>query len=373
VNLEIKGKAFILFPDTWLSYSPSIINLVKVMKVQGWNVTLVAFHDGSYQKTDEIEVLYVIPSRIMRRIVGCLKLFTLYRLITLSIISFKFRKQQFDMVVGVDSLGYFITRLFFDNPIYYSLHIRKSLSQYISKKLGIARMIIQTKERLDLTFSGCVDKPKEVWFIQNSPILDGSQSITNRNVRHEFNLIYFGNVAKNTYGIENFIAALRHLPTDVKLTLKGPASIEYKNDLEAEFSDLIHSGRLSFDSEYISQEDVITWLKRYDLGFCFYDEGLILRADPNIISAPSGKMFNYLAAGLPVIGSKISGLQILSDFAAGILLVDQKPQAISVAVMDIRRSYEAYRIGCRRAALSNDFRLMAERFLAEFSIPRKLR
>lgn len=365
MNMDKQRKAFILFPDTWLSYSPSIINLAKVMIECGWQVTLVAFHDGSYHKTVDVDVSYVVPTRAIRKFVGVLKLFSVYRFFALSFRAFQLRNAGFELVIGVDSLGYLITRLFFSRPIYFSLHIRRTLSAFLCKKLRIDRMIIQTPERLELTFRDCAYRPTDVWFIQNSPILDRNRKPPARHDRSQFRVIYFGNVAKNHYGIENCIELLGHVLDDVTLTLKGPVTPEYRRELETNYDRFVSSGRLSFDSEYIPQDEVIPWLEGFDLGLCFYDQGEILRSDPNIISAPSGKMFNYLAAGLPTIGSKLSGLRILAEFGAGILIEGQDPKAIGEAVMEIRRSYETFTQGCRKAALKNDFRVMAERFLSD--------
>lgn len=364
--MEPKRKAFILFPDTWLSYSPSIINLAKVMGDCGWQVTLMAFHDGSYHKTNDVDVSYVVPSRAMRKFVGVLKLFSLYRFFALSFRAFQLRHDGFDMVIGVDSLGYLITRFFFNRPIYFSLHIRRTLSGFLCKKLRIERMIIQSQERIELTFRDCTYKPRDVWFIQNSPILDRHRQPRVRRNDGRFRVVYFGNVAKYHYGIENCIELLGHVSDDVALTLKGPVTPEYRRELEVAYAALVSSGRLAFNSDYVPQDEVIAWLEDFDLGLCFYDQGQILRNDPNIISAPSGKLFNYLAAGMPVVGSKLPGLRILSESGAGILLEGQDPKAIGEAVMQIRRSYDKFQQGCRQAALQNDFRVMAERFLADF-------
>jgi len=365
VKMKNIPKAFILFPDTWLSYSPSIINLVKVMKENGWEVTLLALHDGSYHRANEIEVIYLQPSQIMRRIVGILKLFSLYRFIALSLLSWKFSKQKFELVIGVDSLGFLITRIFFNRPIYYSLHIRKALSSYVIKKLGISRVIIQSQERLELEFQNHNYRPSNVWYIQNSPILENTLPSPYRKDKQKFKLIYFGNVARNIYNIENCIEVLFHLPEDFSLTLKGPIANDYQRDLEMIYREFINSGRLIFDSNYLVQDAVVSWLEGFDIGLCFYSESQIISQDPNIISAPSGKLFNYLAAGLPVVGSKILGLRILTEFSAGITLEKQEPEEIGVAVLEIRRTYDKFKLGCREAALKNDFRVMANNFLTD--------
>ena len=369
-NVYMKcNKALILFPDTWLSYSPSIINLAKVMMERGWQVNVLAIHDGSFQKTTEINVSYIAPTRVTRKLVGILKLFSIYRFVALSVQTFKLRNHGFDLVIGVDSLGYLIARLFFKKPVYYSLHLRKALSTYLCKKLFVERLIIQTPERLELTIKDFGYPPPKVWFIQNSPILEKSRSRPIRGDLQKFKLVYFGNVAKNTYGIENCIESLHHLPEYVTLTMKGPISVDYLNELEAAYGELFSSGRLLFDSEYIPQQAVISWLEGFDLGFCFYDEEHISRGDPNIISAPSGKLFNYLAANLPVIGSKIPGLSVLSEFGAGILLDVQDPKVIGEKVLEIRGTYEKFSKGCLQAATKFDFRTMAESFLDDLATP----
>lgn len=369
---DTNRKAFILFPDTWLSYTPSIINLVKVMNENGWTVTVLAFDDGSYHKTSEIEVLYASLPKSGRRIIRILKLFSIYRFFSLSFHVLRLRKKNFAAVIGVDSLGYLIARLFFRNPVYFSLHIRNSLSAFVCKKLEIKNMVIQTQERLDQTFDKSSYRPVNVWFIQNSPIVDRDKPKSSRRNDQGFRIVYFGNVAKDAYGIENCIDALRHVADDITLTMKGPVSAEYRKELESSYGDLVSSGRLSFDSSYIPQDSVIDWLEGFDLGFCFYDEGRIRRGDPNMVSPPSGKLFNYLAAGLPVIGSKLSGLKIVTEFGAGILLDHQDPVLIGAAVTEIRGSQKKYRQRTMQAALENDFRAMAERFLGDLADPLKV-
>ncbi len=361
-------KAFILFPDTWLSYTPSIINLVKVMQENGWTVIILAFDDGTYLKTSDIDVLYVSLPKRGRKIIRILKLFSLYRFFWLAFNVFRLRRQDFDLVIGVDSLGYLITRLFFTDPIYFSLHIRNSLSTLLCMKLGIRNMVIQTQQRLEQTFDKSTYRPTKVWFIQNNPIIDRNKTRPQNKNTQGFKIVYFGNVAKNAYGIENCIETLRHVADDITLTMKGPVTTDYHKELESSYGDLIVSGRLSFDSEYIAQAAVIDWLEEFDLGFCFYDEERIRNGDPNMISPPSGKLFNYLAAGLPVIGSKLDGLKIVTEFGVGILLEHQNPAQIGVSVTEIRGSREKYRRGTLQAASQNDFRTMAERFLSDLPV-----
>ena len=74
-------------------------------------------------------------------------------------------------------------------------------------------------------------------------------------------------------------------------------------------------------------------------------------------------MFNYFAAGVPVIGIDIPGLQPVRDFDCGVLTKDMQPESIKNAIVEIESRFDYYSENCLRAAAHFSFDKMAEPFL----------
>lgn len=120
------------------------------------------------------------------------------------------------------------------------------------------------------------------------------------------------------------------------------------------------------NESYIDRENLAEYLSKFYIGFCFYDLKILKKrrdlAIFNYITAPSGKLFNYYAAGLPVIGSNISGLISVKEFNTGVLLDDYSPQAIRQAIDTISTNYSLLSTNCFKAAEHFSFDKMIEPF-----------
>ena len=66
----------------------------------------------------------------------------------------------------------------------------------------------------------------------------------------------------------------------------------------------------------------------YDTRFEFYDRF-------NFHTVPSGKMFTYLASGVPVICNNLPGLRVVEEFGAGVLIEDLDAGSIRSAIQKI--------------------------------------
>jgi hypothetical protein len=271
-----------------------------------------------------------------------------------------------DKIVGIDDLGFLIARLINREAIYYSLEISKSrLNHFIFSRLNPNLLIIQSRERKNFL----CEKNINVAYIQNSSILNITEI---RNRSYHGRLIYFGSVLQ-AHGVEICIRCLYSLDNEI-LTIKGIQTEnmqqKYINYLKWQYKDLIDAGRLLFDLSYIENDDIINFLQEYDIGFCFYDFSIINENDFNYISSPSGKMFNYLAAGIPVVGIETIGLLPVSDFDAGILLKYPNNTKIKTAINTISQNYSYFQYNTIRATIEYNYAKMFEenRYLI-YSLP----
>ena len=102
--------------------------------------------------------------------------------------------------------------------------------------------------------------------------------------------------------------------------------------------------------KYIPDEDVVEFISGYEIGFCFYNFDYAWINNFNYLSAPSGKLFKYLAAGIPVICNKTIGFAFVDEFECGLQIEKFDPGTIQAAIDMIRNNYDHYVHGAVTAA-----------------------
>ncbi|MEJ2726543.1 MAG: hypothetical protein P8175_18280, partial [Deltaproteobacteria bacterium] len=169
-------------------------------------------------------------------------------------------------------------------------------------------------------------------------------------------LVFLGNILPE-HGIFTCLDAVEELAAGgVTLTIKGVLYRKRVRDkIFARYGHLIKTGTVTLDKTYVDQDKIIGFLSRFSVGFCLYDFGIISKKDFNYLSSPSGKVFNYYAAGVPVIGTDIPGLRSVKDFNAGVLLSEPSVQGIKQALKEISDRFDFYRANCFEAARHFDF------------------
>jgi glycosyltransferase involved in cell wall biosynthesis len=355
-------KAVIVFTDEWLPYSSTVLNLLTCLKDQGYRTRVVTVRTGLFQNFERFQndvTSFQIPL-LLRRMLGKLRLYRLAKAIPFALIHAR-EIREADLCFSVDSLSFLVSRLFHKQPYYVSLEAERTAWFRLARRLGICHVLIQTKERFDFLFNDFPNPP--TWSIlPNSPILDRFSPSPSQ----EHDLIYFGYVTAS-HGVELCIEAMQFLLPSYRLTLKGPGQKDYVDTLKEKYRSLVESGRLSFDETYVPTEELIPYLSRFAVGFCFYDFDIIASNDFNYLSCPSGKLYSYLAAGIPIIGSDILGLQVVRERNCGLLLKEPSPVAIDRAVRQIGVDREGYRQRCLETADHFDFRKHFNRFFERIS------
>ncbi|MBK6390588.1 MAG: hypothetical protein IPF70_08470 [Saprospiraceae bacterium] len=105
---------------------------------------------------------------------------------------------------------------------------------------------------------------------------------------------------------------------------------------------MLKENRLIINSNYFENEEVVEYISNYEIGFCFYNFKIPWIDNYNYMTAPSGKLFKYLAGGVPVVAIDITGFKFIEDFECGVLIKSLQEEEIRRAVVTVRENYNQY-------------------------------
>ena len=365
--MKKKSSVLIVFPDEWLQYSPSVLNLYNCFKDK--YETKIVFVDNGRFNNEGLAVTYKkiqiskMEAYFWRKTLGY-KFYKVLRLL-FTLLFIKLFDDRYDMVIAIDSSGYLATKLFFPNTVYFSLETEKDIYYKLSQKLGIDTLIIQSKERKEFMVGN--DQTIEVFYIQNAPMLNEQPTLLREKTNKR--ILYMGNIEFG-YGLEQFIECIKDLDISYTLTLKGIKNDKYFNWLQEKYNDIIHSGKLIFDFTYVEQSKIIDYVSQFYIGITGYDLALAKQSF-NYFSSPAGKLFNYYAAGVPVIGIDIIGLKSVKEFNAGVLIDEVIPSNIENAIHTIEKNYKVYANNCLLASEEFNFKKSFDYFIKHVDTSKK--
>jgi glycosyltransferase involved in cell wall biosynthesis len=135
---------------------------------------------------------------------------------------------------------------------------------------------------------------------------------------------YIGSISERR-GVREILRALAVLPSTspAEMMLAGPFS---PNGLPTELEALPGWARVRYVG-VLGRPAIANLLSRVRLGL------LVLQPEPNFVNAMPIKLFEYMAAGIPVIASAFPlWRQIIGEAGCGLLVDPQDPQAIARAI-----------------------------------------
>jgi len=350
----------ILFSDIHLSYSPTVIGLYDLLS-ELFEVRIVAKSPRSFDNKPVTgrNVVYLPDRRSLIR-----KIVNRSRFAFLAVRKKEFRKLKrkgthysvleeydficdlvshgdTDIVIAVDFKNLFFAQLMGRNVEFLSLEIKADDPFYESCDFeNINSVIIQTVERYKHLFNGAKFK---TFYIQNAPNFRPSSIELERR-----GLVYCG-TAWDAFGFYHILEFLRCSSSDT-LTVKGAILDEDRRRIDSEYVDLIAAGRLMIEDDYLDDTEVVEYLRKVRVGFCFYNFEIDRINTFNYLSAPSGKMFKYFAAGVPVVAQDTIGMKPIKEFDCGVLINDLRPETIKAAVEMIEKDFDRYSQNCLEAA-----------------------
>lgn len=372
-----KEKILILFGGPHLAYSPTVIQLYDALSDK-YEVTIIAQNPDNYngQALNDRNVLYHKYYKVKGRHFY-LALFQLLSLFNKEARSFKvnklgykdyffrflfmkkhIRKQPgYKTIISVDIRNLFYCSLLNAKTDFVSLELCADEQLLPMINMDIIRcVIIQSPERYNYLFK---DTLIETFYIQNAPTFKELPLKKNRK-----ELIYTGG-AYNFMGFYHCLDFLKAYP-DEKMTVQGAVLNAEKERINSEYSDLINEKRLVMNNNYLDNEKVVEYISDFEIGFCFYnfDDPFIKDNYFNYMTAPSGKMFKYLAAGVPVVCSNITGFQFVKEFQCGVLADSLSAEDIRKALLTIRKNYDFYVANAIKAAMHYSFDKTVAPYLA---------
>lgn len=366
----LKKKILILFPDRHIAFSPTTLGIYDALS-QHCDVTIYCpTSKKSDQKfLDKRQIKYFSYTTKKSRKLKALPAFLFYKIISFfdkksavgklpiyNFVSFLELKKQlryitdsYDEVIAVDVLFLYAAQSFFTQVNFLSLEIKDvELPLLQSIKNGfIKSVIIQTTDRYNYLFP---DKKYKTFLIQNAPVFTEPSLPINKTT----NALLFNGTGAPWFGIYTCLKFIKLNPT-FSLTFKGEIFKPELDFIKKNYANLVESKHINIFSEYIDSNKMIEFMSSFEIGFCFYDLSFPSFNTFNYQTAPSGKMFAYFAAGVPVIGNNIPGLKAISEFGAGILIDDFNNETILKAIEKIQSNYQFYQENCYKAARHYSF------------------
>jgi glycosyltransferase involved in cell wall biosynthesis len=370
----MRKKILIATLNDYIVYQPTILNLYDEL-VADFDVEIISF-EPTFISTDKdisrniryIKVPGIIKelsnkvdfimnklSGYIRKLVPGYKYKYLYynRALPATLRS-ALKNSTADHVIAVDIPALFVCQQVYGKVHFLSLEIDRS-NPFVPKidQAGIRSVFIQNQVRLDHLLP---EYKGPAFFIQNAPVFEHAT----KPVPDRKDFIWAGTLLER-FGVIECINFFKAYP-EYRLELKGGAEKKTLESINENFRDLIETNVIHINREYLPGNAFLEYLSKFRIGFCFYSWKLI-NADFNYRTAPSGKLFMYMAAGVPVIACNIPGFSFIKEFNAGVLIDNYEPATILDAVTRIESNYTEYQEACYKVARHFDFRRNAKPYL----------
>jgi len=356
-----RPKILILFAGTHLAYSPTITQIYDALAEQA-DVTILAQQAPGFideklegrmvtyfenQPKEKIPFSRKIKYFFLRRFNGPAK--------KLEAAGFKLKHEYdhflrvkelmkdgaYDRIIAVDLQNMFYCSLLNVHADFISLElgIGEHLLPFIKKDL-IDAVIIQSEPRYNYLFKGLELRK---FYIQNSPVYK----------EHAFQPakkgLLYGGTAWDHFGFYHCLEYLKEYP-DTPMTLRGALPAAERKKVTEQYKDLLDHNLLIIDETYLDNKDVVPYFSQFEIGICFYNFEVEAVRHFNYQSAPSGKLFKYLAAGVPVLAIDIIGFKFVTEMQCGVLIPDLEPETIRAGINKIRSAYAFYEANTGAAA-----------------------
>ncbi len=348
-----RQKIIILFSGAHLAYSPTVLQLYYALAVQN-DVCILSqlIPDFIAQKPRGVHVVYYeepvwkkppfhkkIHYFFLRRFNAAakgieragLKLKLEYHKFTR--VKKIIKAGRYDRIIAVDLENLFYCSLLKKKADFLSLELEigERFIPFIRPQF-ISCVITQSEERFYYLFK---DAGLKKFFIQNAPAYTEIPAIKNKN-----GLLY-GGTAWNPFGFYHCLEYLKKY-NDMPLTVQGALPDDDRKKVHEQYDSLIKNNLLYINNNYLENDEVVKYFSHFKIGICLYNFDVKWISHFNYQSAPSGKIFKYLAAGVPVLAINISGFKFLEEMNCGVLINSLEADDIRNGIEKILSNYNFY-------------------------------
>jgi glycosyltransferase involved in cell wall biosynthesis len=371
--MKQKDEILILFDGQHLAYSPTVTQLYDALS-KDHTITVLAETSKNFinQKLPGYNVIYYMPVRkkptfiykswfFLLALVNKEAKFLRANKIKFPEYHYRFRllkktiqARPYKRIIAVDIKNLFYCSLLNIKADFLSLELGASekLLPLINTSL-INCIIIQTKERLEYLFK---NKNIKTFFIQNAPIF---KQVDQPAIKKG---LLYGGTAWDPFGFYHCLNYIRVFKEET-LTVQGAVPKEDEKKINNAYKDLVNEKRLIISNTYIENDKVVNYFAQFEIGFCFYNFDLDWINHFNYKSAPSGKLFKYLTAGVPVVAVDIIGFAFVTELKCGVLIKDLSVEKIREAIQQIRNDYAFFAANAISAAKHFSFDKMVQPYI----------
>jgi hypothetical protein len=373
---KTEKEFLIIFADAHLTYSPSTLNLFYKLK-ERYNVELIAARQATYYTTNEVRdadirfidfevkrtvvdfariLFYRIADKLYKPSEETLIKRTLPNYMTKALV--KFIKETKKEIIAVDALVLWCVQQAGKRAHWLSLEIHDNDIYFKDTRLETYKsVIIQSQERLEHLFP--LQKPK-YFIVQNAP--KNIDFIPAYAERKKTDLVYCGSSVYG-FGIVSCLDFIKDYK-EYTLTVKGAFPRDVGKLINEFYADLLIEKRLIIDDEYLTEHDLTHYLSKFRIGFAFYDMYRFphLRTF-NYYTAPSGKVFQYLNSGIPIVGNILPGFKFIEEKNCGKLISHISSIQLKLAIDAIENDYLTCAQNAKRLSYQYDFNKMIQPFL----------
>ncbi len=361
----MRKKIAIIFPSEHIAYSPTTLGIYDALVVKN-DVTIFCAATSNFKvnnfnnrkinyfpfTTKRTRKLKAVPFFLFNKAcsffskkfaIGELNIYNYVRYLEYQKALKNIDISVYNEVIVIDVLVLYAARLVCKQVSFVSLELYEEERGLIPLlKNGYIKCILtQTEQRYNFLFN---NKTTKTFFVQNSPIY-----VEIKNVPKIENSLLINGTAFERFGLYHCLNFVRNYPM-YTITLRGAIMENEKSKVLINYKKEIENENIIFTENYMESKALLQFMAQYEIGFCFYDLSFPSMNTFNYQSAPSGKMFAYFAAGVPVIANRLDGLQIIEEFGAGVLIENFEPDTILQAVIKIKNNYLFYQQNCRKAA-----------------------
>lgn len=362
------NNVLIVFTDPHLAYSPSILNLFYELK----KITCVKLISPephplySLQRVDDQDIIYFdteeqyVYPRLYNRILNKVKN-RLSPPTALQVHNERLKTQRAKKIIEfvknfegkilvVDFFALWCVQQAGRKAHLFSLEIHENDPYRSSCNYDmIESVVIQSYDRYYYLFQ---ENQIKYFIVQNAPpFINFAPNYIDRDKN---DLIFCGS-AVPWFGIISCLDFIKDYP-EYTLTIKGAVPKATKNSIELFYKDLITNKRLIIDEEYLDAETLTAYVSKFRIGFAFYDFYRFEQVRSfNYFTAPSGKVFQYLNSGVPVVANDLKGFELLKVTDAGVLVPSLSSKAIKTAIDEIESSYLKYAQNAKLASKEFDY------------------